>query len=251
MFLDPDAVYPQLTLYNAAGTNRSIVQVYEPATGDANLEIMGGQFTGNGYTDMRWEMNLGNDFAVLQRFRSLDPAHTVIGGRIFFSSTFANLSFTNEDDSTQTNRLSITAGFAELNNGRFRVLPPASSDSATYVEANTAHTGNLLRLVRSGDKFTVDKDGNTATPGVLTAGNIVTGRVTITPTAANTPTSFSVTGLNIKGSNIRVVATPSTSLPGTRVTGVGVTNVTSTGFLVWVTRTDTTATGIDWIAIGS
>jgi hypothetical protein len=251
LILDPDATYPQMSLWNAANTNRAIVQVSEPTTGEANIEIMSGQFTGNGYSDMRWETLMGNDFAAIQRFRAVDPSHISIGGRLYMTATYANLQFINQDVPAETTQLFVRANFAELNWGRFRVIAPASSDSAVYVDADPAHTGNLMRLVRSGDKFTVDKDGNTTTPGVLTAGNIVTGRVTITPTAANTPTSFGVTGLNIKGSNIRVVATPSTSLPGTRVTGVGVTNVTSTGFMLWVTRTDTTATGIDWIAIGS
>ncbi|MCX5328119.1 hypothetical protein [Streptomyces sp. NBC_00140] len=87
--------------------------------------------------------------------------------------------------------------------------------------------------------------------GMLKAGNIVAGRVTITPSAANVPTSITVTGLSVKGSTFRAVATPSTSAPGTSVTGVGVTNVSATGLTVWVTRTNTTSTGVDWMVIGS
>jgi hypothetical protein len=34
------------------------------------------------------------------------------------------------------------------------------------------------------------------------------------------------------------------------VTGVGVTAITSTGLTVWVTRTNTTATVINWMVIG-
>jgi hypothetical protein len=96
----------------------------------------------------------------------------------------------------------------------------------------------------------VDRLGNTEINGILTAGNVAAGRISITPSAANTPTSQAVTGLNLKGTNIRVVATASTSAPGTAVTGVGVTNQSATGFTVWLTRTNTTATGIDWIAYG-
>jgi hypothetical protein len=87
--------------------------------------------------------------------------------------------------------------------------------------------------------------------GVLKADSIASGRTAITPSAANTPTPVSVTGLNLKGSSIRVVATASTSVPGKEVTGVGVTNASATGFTIWLTRTTTTSTSVDWIAFGS
>ncbi|MEZ7005662.1 hypothetical protein [Streptomyces sp. AD55] len=150
------------------------------------------------------------------------------------------------------NSLSIEEGFSQLIGGRLRVFPPANTNAGLYVEADPAHTGNLAAFVRDGAyRFTVDKDGNTAVSGMLTAGNITSGRASITPTAANTPTSINVTGLNLLGSNIRVIATPSTAVPGTQVLGVGTANVTNTGFTLWLTRTNTTATSIDWIAIGS
>jgi len=115
--------------------------------------------------------------------------------------------------------------FVEL---RVRDAPPGSA------------TGSA-RLTSSG--LTLD--------GTLNAGNIATGRVTITPRAANTPTSVTVTGLNLKGTTFRAVATPSTNVPGTAVTGVGVTNVTATGLTIWLTRTNTTSTAVDWIVIGT
>lgn len=108
-------------------------------------------------------------------------------------------------------------------------------------DAPAGSAASSAKLTSSG--FTVD--------GTLKAGNIATGRVTITPSAANTPTSVTVTGLSLTGTTFRAVATASTNVPGTAVTGVGVTNVTATGLTVWLTRTNTTSTAVDWIVIGS
>lgn len=86
--------------------------------------------------------------------------------------------------------------------------------------------------------------------GVLTAANITTGQVSITPSAANTPTSVNVTGLNMQGSTFYAQATAATTVPGSQVTGVGVSSVTSTGLTVWATRTNTTLTNVNWLVVG-
>jgi hypothetical protein len=75
-------------------------------------------------------------------------------------------------------------------------------------------------------------------------------QVSITPSAANTPTSQAVTGLSIKGSTFYAFAAAQTSVPGSQVTGVGTTSVSSSGLTVWVTRTNTTATVVNWMVIG-
>jgi hypothetical protein len=87
--------------------------------------------------------------------------------------------------------------------------------------------------------------------GILLPRNMAWGSVTITPSAANTPTSFTVTGLTVRGSTFIAQATAVTTVPGTQVTGVGVTSVSSTGLTIWLTRTNTTATIIYWMVIGS
>lgn len=86
--------------------------------------------------------------------------------------------------------------------------------------------------------------------GVLTASNIATGSVSITPSAANTPTSVNVTGLALQGASFYAQATAATTVPGSQVTGVGATSVTASGLTVWVTRTNTTATTVNWMVIG-
>jgi hypothetical protein len=85
---------------------------------------------------------------------------------------------------------------------------------------------------------------------MLRAGNWAMGTTTITPSAVNTPTSASITGLNLMGSTFLGYATAVTAVPGSAVTGVGITNVTATGATLWVTRTNTTATVVNWMVIG-
>lgn len=74
------------------------------------------------------------------------------------------------------------------------------------------------------------------------------GRVQITPSAANTPTSKIVTfGQEFSGVP-NVVATPISAVPGTTVLGVSTLDPTSTSVNVYLTRANTTATSIEWIA---
>ncbi|MGW1160352.1 hypothetical protein ACWD48_19470 [Streptomyces sp. NPDC002519] len=87
--------------------------------------------------------------------------------------------------------------------------------------------------------------------GLLSAGNLAWGQVSITPTTANVPASVNVTGLNLMGSTFLGWAVASTAAPGSGVTGASATNVTSTGLTVWVTRTTTATTFVNWLVIGS
>lgn len=251
MVLDPNALYPTLRLTNAAGTNEAVLNVVENTPGSANPGLNTGQFTGNGFTDMKWRLFMGEDFAVMERLRNSNNA-TVIGGRVDLRNNSASLGLSDATNASQPADVVVTSGMAKTR-GRHVIQPyVGDNNSVLFVQPGPSHTGYVLRCWdpdSSVYRFAVDRLGNTDINGILSAGNVAAGRLTITP-VANTPTSSNVTGLSLKGSNIRVVATPSTSVPGTQVTGVGVTNVSSTGFTVWVTRTNTTSTGIDWIAFG-
>lgn len=84
--------------------------------------------------------------------------------------------------------------------------------------------------------------------GALSAGNIASGSVTITP-VANTPTSLAVTGLNLQGAGTtRVFVCANTLVPGT-VVEVAVNGVSATGFTLWLYRTNTPPTLVRWFAI--
>lgn len=76
---------------------------------------------------------------------------------------------------------------------------------------------------------------------------VQSGQVTITPSAANVATSAPVTFPMAYTDPPLIVASPISSGAGV---DVGVTGVTTTGALVWLTRPDTTATVINWIAHG-
>ncbi|MFF2522223.1 hypothetical protein [Streptomyces liangshanensis] len=85
--------------------------------------------------------------------------------------------------------------------------------------------------------------------GTLTARNIAYGSTSITPSAAGVPTSLAVGGLALPGTTFIVTATAATAVPGSQVTGVGVTGATATGFTLWLTRTSTTATTVNWMVM--
>lgn len=75
------------------------------------------------------------------------------------------------------------------------------------------------------------------------------GRVTVIPSAANTPTYASVMFSPSFQEPPIVVATPMTAAPGTMVTGVGVADITAEGCKIYLTRSNTDSTGIQWIAV--
>lgn len=112
--------------------------------------------------------------------------------------------------------------------------------------------GNLGFFDRSSDKWLVriDQNKNVFIPeGTLNAPkSIVHGDVNITPSAANTPTAKAVTW-SAMGGMPSVTATALTTVPGTQVTGVAVVNRSTTGCNIYVTRTDTTAFSVSYIAI--
>lgn len=81
---------------------------------------------------------------------------------------------------------------------------------------------------------------------------VATGNTIITPSAANTPTSKAITFPAGQFTNApTLMITLSSTVPGTTVTGIGTSSVTNTGALLWVTRTNTTNTSINWAAFSS
>lgn len=261
IYLDPDSTYPNLRFYNAAQNNQAVVNVVENTPGSANLGLNSGTFTGNGFTDMRWRTFFGEDFWVTERVRSTS-ASTIIGGRIDMRGTYASIGYTDSTAATQTSDTVFTPGLAKTR--AKAIVEPYTGDAGTvvFVQPGPGHTGYMLRCWdpdAAKYRFSIDQSGNTTVDGTLTAGNIATGSVTITPSAAHTPTSASVT-FNVTGTTVRGFATAQTTVPGSRtaatptaagVTGVSVSSVTSSSMLVWVNRENTTATVVNWMVIGS
>ncbi|MFK0279557.1 beta strand repeat-containing protein [Streptomyces sp. NPDC090499] len=165
-----------------------------------------------------------------------DAAETAPGKIVAEGGSYPALRLRAPDNSSKTGAEIVmwTApdGSSEYAIGQFRV-----SRTAAGADSISLYGGEL--------------DIGTAYAEKVSAGNIKCGRVTITPSAANTPTSVTVTGLGLTGSSPRAVATPSTTVPGTAVTGVGCTNVSTDSVTIWVTRTNTTSVGVDYIVMAS
>ena len=76
------------------------------------------------------------------------------------------------------------------------------------------------------------------------------GQVVITPTEANKPTEAAVEFYIPYKAIPFVVTNPASTAPGTVVIGTCAASITETGFNAILTRSNTTATGIRWLAIG-
>ena len=92
-------------------------------------------------------------------------------------------------------------------------------------------------------------DGGDVNVGAFRIPQIQRGSVTIKPSAANTPTSADVTFPKAFSGTPTVIVSMATAVPGTTVLGAGVNSVTATGCKIWTTRTNTTDTVINWIAV--
>ncbi|MCD8146006.1 MAG: hypothetical protein LUD84_01805 [Clostridiales bacterium] len=122
------------------------------------------------------------------------------------------------------------------------------------VAANTAYLGDTtvdgaLNVTGSGAVGgTLDVTGDTTVNG-FPVPEIQQGYVSITPSEANKPTGTEITFDREFSGTPRVYTQARTSVPGTGVLGTGVSDVTSTGATIYVTRTSTTTTGVNWLAV--
>lgn len=121
-----------------------------------------------------------------------------------------------------------------LDAARFYVNTPVEFNYIVY--ADSMNTGDI-----SADDITAKS---------VTARNIQHGSCSIIIQSANTPASMAVTFGQTFASTPNVVISPQSSAVGTNITGCGATNISTTGFTAWVTRTNTTTTTLNWIAIG-
>jgi hypothetical protein len=123
----------------------------------------------------------------------------------------------------------------------------ASTDHRALMILESIYAGATPYVYIQGENST---QCNLDVLGVLTAKSFAFGQVTITPSAANTPTSATISGLGLKGSTFYGWATAATNVVGTSVTGVGTTGATAAGVNVWLTRSSTAATPVNWLVMG-
>jgi hypothetical protein len=142
---------------------------------------------------------------------------------------------TYDSDAYQYTNLTLTSGNVAPSAHRALVILESTFEGGSpyvYVQAENSNQCNMDVL------------------GVLTSSNIAFGQVPIVPSAANTPTSVNITGLDLKGDTFYGYAAAATSVPGSQVTGASATSVSSSGLTVWVTRTNTTNTFVNWLVMG-
>lgn len=75
------------------------------------------------------------------------------------------------------------------------------------------------------------------------------GSVSITPSAANTPTAKTITFAKEFSGTPTVIVSADTAVPGTAMLGVGTANRSATGCTIYLTRANTIATTVNWIAM--
>lgn len=138
-------------------------------------------------------------------------------------------------------------GFSQITDTLFELL--ISSGSAPGNSPALINMYSATGLTTEDSEVTVTADVMNV-GGLLNAGNFAFGTVNITPTAANTPTSVNVSGFGLAGTTFTAQVTPVTSVPGTTVLGVGAVNPSATDLTIWLTRANTTSTGVHWMVIG-
>lgn len=100
------------------------------------------------------------------------------------------------------------------------------------------------------DKNIVDCLGNDSSFAIVGSLLVCWGRVAITPSAKDTPTAKAIKFPKKFASVPAVVTSAVTAVPGKTVTGTASSEITVDGCDIYVTRANTTATSVDWVAIG-
>jgi collagen triple helix repeat protein len=174
------------------------------------------------------------------------------GGTLTGTLTGTNINMTG---GTSVINTSATVTIAQLknNNGIMAFVGGASNNA--FQSINSAGTGVRdlnIEGYSGGVIGTVNiKATNLQQNGVqvITDSLLQSGKVTITP-VANTPTSANVTFSPAFAVAPIVTCAAVSAVPGTQVTGVAVSNITTTGCVIYVTRTNTNSTDVNWIALG-
>lgn len=125
--------------------------------------------------------------------------------------------------------------------------------SSTLDRWSWVHYPSNGNLGLNGNTVTIDTSGNITSNGSISNNygriyQMTKGTVNITPSGANTPTGKAVPFSKAFNSAPTVYTTPVTSAPGTTIRGTGVSGITNRECVIYITRTNTTATGVNWVA---
>lgn len=137
-------------------------------------------------------------------------------------------------------------------------MSASSGNIAIDASLGSPSTGNISLNTKSGG--TVTTSNNLTVTDLLTAGNIKSGRVTVSVTA-NVVSSASVTNLGLKTSaataddtDVSIQATQQSTRPdllqAATVSSTTFSGSTCTGFTIYIYRTNSTDTSVFWLAHG-
>lgn len=137
--------------------------------------------------------------------------------------------------------------------GGFQVTGTLAASAALTVGGNETVSGSGATSGNQSIGGNLDVAGSIRQAGsaVQLAKRLYSTQVSITPSAANAPTSVTISYPAMDGSVFRAFVTPQSTVPGTTVTGVGATSVTASSATIWCTRTNTTATIVSVLVVGS
>lgn len=187
----------------------------------------------------------------------MDIYRNIYMGGVKRSNDEKNMYFQTTEDATNIHNCKLYGGNGESvtsigcwdtarNHGIWRYLTGTQN---LVFDANVKVT-----RANGGDEFVTSDPvthGSRTGKAFLSNGLLIQwGETSITPTAANTPTSKTVSFSTTYTDNPIVMVTMLSTAPGTSVTGVAAGSISTTGFNAYVTRTNTTSTTVMWLAIG-
>ena len=243
-------------VYDQDGFPQEIV-VMDTNSIDTATKVWRWNKNGLGYSDTgyngSYDLAITKDGAIVADFITTGTlsANRVRAGKI--TSVNGTLEIDLDNDTISANKLKVNAtnltitenGSLTARNAVMNVMTLKSPWSSNYCdflldgEYGSIEGGTLWLTMGSG--FYDIRCANVK----LTDG-YTHGSVSITPSAANTPTAAAVSWSLRKKPT--VVVTPQTGVPGTLVLGCGASSITKTGADIWVTRTNTTATIVHYVA---
>lgn len=242
---------------NTAGGNKIISSKVSYRLPSSSAEIDGANLTsGTGVTLGNGAIDTNQNYEVLVSIK--DKVGTVVSKKLIIPTIFVTMDFKAGGTGVAIGKIADTDELFDVGvNARFsdNITIGTESDTSTHditlqndkrkVNLSLNANGNVGFYDTSGLGwlFSIDTNGKLSAPK-----SIVHGAVTITPSAANTPTSKAVTWTAMAGVP-HIALGAYTGVPGTQVTGVGFTNPSATGCSIVVTRTNTSAFTTHYIAI--
>ena len=149
--------------------------------------------------------------------------------------------------------LGIKTYYTDPNTYTYTNAPPGAYMYGTLIvitnDTNSAqYWRNSQIYIPDGSKAMWFRASSGAWRKVVSGNNLQAGKVKITPSASNTPTALHVQFPTAFSSEPKVFTQGWSASPGTAMKGTSVTGVTTTGFALSITRADTTATDVFWVA---